>query len=146
VQPLRAHLDDLRLAVHGVGDDPGLRARERDRLVPEVADRHRTERIRDPLADGHQHVELACMRPLGDRVGEPHELVRRVAHRGEHPEHAPAGLARRNEPAGDVLYLLRVGDRAAAELHHDEVALEDARVAVGGDLRDRLVLRGRRHA
>ena len=33
VQASRPHLDDLRLAVEGVGDDPGLRARERDSLV-----------------------------------------------------------------------------------------------------------------
>ena len=62
VDPARTHLDDLRLAVNGVGDDPRLRAGERDRLVAEVVDHHRGERARDPLADRDEHVELARVR------------------------------------------------------------------------------------
>ena len=43
----RLHLEDARLRVRGVGDDARLRARERDRLVPEVVDDHRRQRARD---------------------------------------------------------------------------------------------------
>ena len=62
VDPARADLDDLGLAVHGVGDDPGLRAGERDRLVAEVVDDHRGQRARDPLSHRDEHVELARVR------------------------------------------------------------------------------------
>ncbi len=50
---------------------PGLRAGERDGLVPEVVDRHRHERAGDALAGREQHVELA-------RVGRGRDLVRRA--------------------------------------------------------------------
>ena len=50
----RAHLDDLRLPVHRVGDDPGLGAGEGDPVAPEVGDRHRDECAGDALADREQ--------------------------------------------------------------------------------------------
>ena len=54
-----AHVEDPRLGVRVVGDDPRLRAGQRDRPVAEVVDRHRAQRARDPLAGGQQHVHLA---------------------------------------------------------------------------------------
>ena len=143
VDPARAHLDDLRLAVHGVGDDPGLRARQRDRLVAEVEDRHRRERAGDALADGDEHVELARVRLRRDLVREVEQLVGRAAHRGEDADDAVTRLARGDEPRGDALQLLRVADRRAAELHHDRAEMRRLGVRVDG--RDRLVL-GRGHA
>ena len=143
VDPACAHLDDLGLAVHRVGDDPGLRAGERDRLVPEVVDHHRRERARDPLADRDEHVELARVRRGGDLVGEVEQLVGRVPHRGEDADDAVALLARGDEACGDALQLVRVGDRGAAELHHDRAEMR--RLRVGVDRRDGLVL-GRGHA
>ena len=139
VDALRAHLDDLRLAVHGVGDDPRLRAGERDRLVAEVVEGHRAERVRDALADRDEHVVLARLRVRRDLVGEPDQLVGRVAHRREHADDPVAALARGDEAARDVLDLLRVADGGAAELHDDEIAA--ARLRVGGELRDLLVVR-----
>ena len=50
---------------------------------------------------------------------EVEQLVGRVAHRREHADDAVAGLARGHEPPRDLLDLLGVGDRGAAELHHD---------------------------
>ena len=123
VDAARAHLDDLRLPVHRVGDDPGLGAGERDRLVPEVEDRHRRERAGDALADRDEHVELARVRLVGDLARQVEELVRRVAHRGEDTDDAVAPLAGGDEPAGDALELLGVAHRGAAELHHDRAAL-----------------------
>src|SRR5207244_4168035 len=79
----RAHLGDLRLAVDRVGDDSGLRAGERDRLVAEVVDGHRAERVRDPLADRDEHVVLARVGAGRDLVSEPDQLVGGVAHRRE---------------------------------------------------------------
>ena len=45
-----ADVEDPRLGVGGVGDDAGLRAGQRQRLVAEVVDRHRAQRAGDPLA------------------------------------------------------------------------------------------------
>ena len=62
----------------------------------------------------------------------------RVAHRREDGDDAVARLARGDEPARDVLDLLGVADRRAAELHDDEVAA--TRLDVRGELRDLLVI------
>ena len=63
---------------------------------------------------------------------EGDQLVRRLPHRGEDADDAVPGLARRDEPARDRLDLLRVGDRRAAELHHDGAEVGGGVVA--GDL------------
>ena len=143
VDPARAHLDDLRLAVRRVGDDPGLRAGERDRVVAEVGDRHRDERARDALADRDQHVQLPRLRFRRDLVRERDELVRVLPHGGDDADHAPAAQLRLDEPGRDTPDLLRVGDRCAAELHHDE-----AEAGVGRRRRDggNGLERGLRHA
>ena len=60
---------------------PACRARERDRLVPEVVHGHRDERACDPLAGGQEHVELARVW-IGETLRELEEAVGRVAHRG----------------------------------------------------------------
>ncbi len=86
--PPRPDLEHLRARVLGVRDDAGLRAGQRDRGVPEVVDRHRGERARDPLADREQHVELARMRRGRDLVGNVDELVGR-------PRPSPRGRRRR---------------------------------------------------
>ena len=57
-----AHVEDARAGVRGVGDDPRLRARQRDRAVAEVVDRHRAQRAGDALPGGQQHVHLARVR------------------------------------------------------------------------------------
>ena len=98
VDAAAAHLDDPGPAVARVGDDPGLRARERDRLVAEVVDRHRDERHRDPLAGGEEHVELARVRVGGDERGELDQLVGRVPHRRDDGADLVPGLGRLDDP------------------------------------------------
>ena len=142
VDPAGAHLDDLRLAMDGVGDDAGLRAGQRDRLVAEVVDHHRGERARDPFADRDQHVELARVRRGGDLLSELEQLVRRAPHRGEDADDAMPLLARGDEPCCDPLQLLGVADRRAAELEHEGAA--GRRLGVGVDSWNRFVL-GRGH-
>ena len=110
---------DLRLRVHGVGDDPGLRARERDGLVAEVVHRHRDERARDPLSRREQHVQLARVRLRRDLARELEQPVRGVAHRGDGRDDANAALACLHEPLRDVPDPIRVRDGRAAELHDD---------------------------
>ena len=112
-------LADLRLRVHRVGEDPGLRAGERDGLVTEVVHRHRDERAGDSLSGREQHVELAGVRVGRRRAGQLEQRVGRLAHRGDRSHDAHAPLARLDEPPRDVPDLLGVGDRGAAELHDD---------------------------
>ena len=81
VDPASSDIDDLRLAVDGVGDDAGLAAGQGDSLVAEIVDRHRGERAGDSLAHRDQHVELARLGPGGDLVGKAHQVVGGVAHR-----------------------------------------------------------------
>ena len=118
--PARRDVDDPRLAVRGVGDDAGLRAGERARLVAEVGDRHREQRHRDALAGGQQHVELARGRQRGDLLGEVDQLVGGVAHRGDDDDDVVAGLPGVDDPLGDPLDALGVGHGRAAVLLHDQ--------------------------
>ncbi len=112
-------LTDLRLRVHRVGDDPGLGAGERDRLVAQIVHGHRDEGARDPLAGREEHVELARVRLLGDLPGELEQPVGRVAHRRDGRDDANAARARLDQSLRDVLDLVGIGDRRAAELHDD---------------------------
>jgi 2-dehydropantoate 2-reductase len=102
----------------GVGDDAGLRPRERDGVVPEVVDRHRHERAGDALAGREQHVELARVRPRRDLVGESNQRVGRLAHCRHRAHDLGTALLRSDDPLCDVLHLLGIGDGRAAELHH----------------------------
>ncbi len=115
-----AHVEDARLGVRLVGDDPCLRARQRDRAVAEVVDRHRAQRAGDALARGEQHVHLARVGRSRDLLGHRDQLVGRLAACGQHRHHRVAGLALLDDPLGSALYALGIGDRGAAELHdHD---------------------------
>ena len=89
----------------GVGDDPRLRARERDGLVAEVVHGHGDERTGDALARREQHVELARVRLGRDLARELEQPVGRVAHRRDGRDDADAALARVDEAPGDVLIL-----------------------------------------
>ena len=119
-------LDDLGLAVLGVGDDPGLAPGEAHRGLAEVLDRHREQRHRDALARGEQHVHLAAAGPAGDVVGEAHEVVGGLAHRRDDDDDvvarrgACARCGRRRRGCG------RVGDRGPAELLHEQPTASQA--------------------
>ena len=56
-----------------------------------------------------------------DLVGEVDQPVGRLAHRRDGADDAQAALLRLDEAARDVPDLVRIGDRRAAELHHDGV-------------------------
>ena len=120
----RPDVHDLRLPVCGVGDDPRLGAGQRDRLVAEVVDGHRRQCAGDALTDGDEHVQLARVGPRRDRAGERDQVVRRVAHRGQHRHDAAARLPGGHDPSANRLQLLDVGDGAATELHHDRAQMQ----------------------
>ncbi len=80
-------LHDLRLAVDGVGDDPGLRTGERDGRLAAVHDRHTQQRRGDALTGCEQHVHLALGRIGRHVVGEAFEVVGGLAHcRNDHDD------------------------------------------------------------
>ena len=58
--PVALDLEDLGLAVDGVGDDADLAAGEADGLDAEVGERHAQQRHGLALAGGEQHVHLAA--------------------------------------------------------------------------------------
>jgi len=117
---IRAHVQDQRLRVRLVRHDPRLRARQRDRPVAQVVDRHRAQRARDPLARRQQHVHLTRVRRRRDLLRHRDQLVRRLAARRQHRHHAVAVFALAHDPARRALDALRVRHRRAAELHHDQ--------------------------
>ena len=132
-----AHFEDLRPAMAGVGDDPGLRPGEARRPHTEVVDRHCQQRGGNALAGGEQHVHLAAVALGGDLallrrllgrqprvrehgVGEPDEIVGGLAHGGDGDHHLIATPNRPCDVVGDGPDALGVGDGGPAELLHDE--------------------------
>ena len=115
-----ADVEDHRLGVGLVGDDPGLGAGQRDRQVPEVVDRHRAQGAGDALARGQQHVHLAGVGRRGDLLGHRDQLVGGLAAGGEDRDDRVAAFARGHDPAGGALDPLGVRHRGAAELHHHQ--------------------------
>ena len=114
-------VDDPGLAVRGVGDDAGLRAGERPGLVAEVGDRHREQRHRDPLAGGQQHVELARPAAAGVTCSArsiSSSVVSPIAETTTTTS-LPALLGG-DDPLGDPLDAVGVGDGRTAVLLHDE--------------------------
>ena len=88
------------------------------------------------LADRDQHVELARLRARRDLVGEVEQLVGVLAHRRYDADDARARSLGGDEALGDAADLLGVGDRRAAELHHDRA--DAGRGSAGCDLGDGL--------
>jgi hypothetical protein len=106
--PPRRDVDDARLAVRGVGDDPGLGSGERTCGVAEVGDRHGQEGHRDPLTRGEEHVHLTTGGKGAHLLGQVEQLVRRVAHGGDHDTDLVAGLACLDDPPRNALDALGI--------------------------------------
>ena len=100
LDPLRADLDDPGLAVLGVGDDPGLRARVGGGLAAAGVDGDREQGHRDALAGREEHVELARFGEGGDVRGLLEEVVGGLAHGRDDGDHVLALLARAHDPIG----------------------------------------------
>ncbi len=119
LDPPGRDVDDLRPAVRGVGDHARLGAGERLRLVAELGDRHGDQRHRDAFTGGQEHVELARRRERGHLLREVSELVRGVAHGGDHDDDVIALAPGVDDALRDALDPGRVGDRGPAVLLHD---------------------------
>ena len=111
-----ADLEDLGLAVGGVGDDARLRARERDRRLAAVDDGHAEQRDRDPLARRQEHVHLAGRRAARHVVGQALEVVGGLAHGRDDDHDVVAAASGAHDVLGDGTDSIGVGDRGTAEL------------------------------
>ena len=112
--------DDGRAPVRRVGANARLRAAHADRLLAEVAERHRHQRARDDLAGGEQHIQFARIGRAGDRFREFDEAVGRVAHRGDDDHDVGARAAGRGHALGGAADLFRVAKRRASVLLNDD--------------------------
>ena len=90
-----ADVDDARLGVRGVGDDAGLGAGQRDRLVAEVLDHHRAsaQEIRSPVESSMSISRGSGRAETSWAIGD--QFVGRLPARGQHGDHAVARLRAR---------------------------------------------------
>ena len=112
----RTHFDDARVHVAVVRDDAGLAAGEADGVAAQLANRHRQQRHRNPLAGGEQHVQLAPVRIRGDLLRQPEEIVGGVAHRGDDHDQIVTLAPGAHHPIRDLLDAAHVRDARAAVL------------------------------
>jgi hypothetical protein len=119
-EPVAPDLEDLGLAVHGVGEDAGLAARERRRLDAELGERHAQQRHRLALARGEQHVHLAAGLHRRHLVCQRDELVGLLAHRADDDDHVVALAVCACDVLGDGPDPLGIGNRRAAVLLHEK--------------------------
>ncbi len=142
---MRPHLDDPRVEMAVVGEDPRLRSGERDRLVPAGVHRDREQRHRDPLAGREQHVELPARRlgALSERrrglTRQGEERVGRLAHRADDDDDVVPGFASGGDAGRDLADLLDVGDARTAVLlnEHAHRAVPLPRRAASGQVSPR---------
>ena len=112
----RGDVDDLGLAVGGVGDDTRLAPREGAHAVPQVGDGHGDESHRHPLTRGEQHVHLARRRDGAHLLREVEQLVGGVSHGRDDDAHVVARLLRLDDAVRHALDALGIGERRTAVL------------------------------
>ena len=116
----RTDLDDARVDMAIVGDDPGLTAGEADRIAAQFTNREREQGHRDSLAGREQHVELATLGVGRNLLRHRQQLVSGIAH-GRHDDDHPMAPARRlHYTLGDISELADIRDAAAAVLLDDD--------------------------
>ena len=119
--PFGLHVQQPGPAVRGVGAHARLGAGEAPGRDPQLLDGHRQQGHRDALACGEQHVQLALREVAGaDLSGQVQQLVGGVTHGRDHDRHLVAGPVHGDDALGDASHRLGVGDRGAAELHHEQ--------------------------
>ena len=111
---LRRDVGDLRLGVHLVGDDAGLRSGERHGRDADAVQRQRGERDGLLLAGGEEHVDLAGAGLGGDLAGELEQVVGHARHGGDDHDQLVPGLVAGGHAGSDVADALGVAHRGAA--------------------------------
>ena len=110
---------DARLAVRVVGADRDLPAQPGARLDPGFLQRDRQQAGGHLLAGGDDGVVFARVVQRRQSLAVRHELVGGAGHGRDHDRDLVAGLDLALDAAGDVADAVEVGDRGAAEFHHD---------------------------
>jgi hypothetical protein len=118
--PVAFDLQDLRLHVRRIGDDPGLATGEADRLDTEICQGHAQQRHGDSLPGRDQHVHLAAGLRAGDVVGQLDEVVGGLAHRARNDDDIMAVTSGESHVLGDCTHAVWIGDGGAAVFLHDE--------------------------
>ena len=117
---LRRKPGDLRHAEGVGGSDARLRPAEADGGVALRAQAHRHQRARAQFAGGEQNVELAPVGVVRHLAGERDELVGGVAHGADDGDHAVPAVPSPRDARRRVLNLIRIGERTAAVLLHNQ--------------------------
>ena len=120
-QPVGPHLDDLGVGVVGVGDEPGLAAREavgRARRRSCSAMHSSAMALRSPAV-----MSMSISRPgrtCGHVAGQAEQLVGLLAHGADHDHDLVAVAHGARHVVRDLADAIGIGDRRAAELLDDE--------------------------
>ena len=105
VDAVRTDVQDARLGVRRVGDDPGLRPCEGDGPVTEIVDGHGAQGAGHPLPGGEEHVHLARIRRGRDLLGHRDQLVGGLAASRQHARRraCPSSRARTMRAAARLM-------------------------------------------
>jgi hypothetical protein len=106
--------------VFGIGAEASLASGIGAGLLAHALDRHGEERHRDALPRREQHVEFAASGERGDLVGQVQKFIGGVAHGRDHDDDLVARLAGLDDALRHSLDALRIGERRAAVLLHDQ--------------------------
>ena len=98
---------------------PDLAPGERGRLHAQFGQRHHQQGHRDPLAGAHEHVVLTGWLHAADGVGQPDEVVGRLAHGAHHGHHLDALAPRAGDVVGHGADAVGVADRGTPEFLDD---------------------------
>ena len=118
-QAVRLDLEDLGPAVVVVGDDAHLAPGEGGRLDAQLGQRHAQEGHGDPLPGADQHVVLTGRLDAAHAVGQPDEVVGRLAHGAHHGHHLDALPAGAGDVVGHGADAVGVADRGTPEFLDD---------------------------
>ncbi len=107
-------VEDLRLGVHPVGDDAGLRAGQRNGLHAQPVQGQGGEGDGLLLAGGKENVELARGRVRVDLAGQLDQAIGDARHGRDHDDDPVALLVRGGDARGDIADALGAADGCAA--------------------------------
>jgi len=109
-------VDDARVCMTGIGDDPALRAGVGNSGTAFRRQRHREQRHGDALADRKQHVELTPRRLRIGLTRLASQLVGGPAHGADHHHKLVSGVPCSANVPGDRADAVDGGDRRTAVL------------------------------
>src|SRR5699024_3084518 len=112
----RRDVQDPRVPVYRGCRDTRLRTGERPRLGTLRGDRHRDQRVRDPLTRGEQHIHFALGWGRIHLPGHVQQVIGRVAHRRTHHDDIVTSLLGGDDPLSHLLDTVSILQRRATVL------------------------------